>query len=85
MYNVKFCKSCPSDTCHDICEDMEIIHKCSIPRTIRRENKNSESFYKVLNVNDVFNVFYTRNDLTYMINGGNTAHGNKKKSHPTHR
>jgi len=33
-------------------------------------------FYKVYSINDLFAIFRQKPDATYILNGGNTAHGN---------
>lgn len=33
-------------------------------------------FYKVYTIDDLFAIFQRNPDATYMLNGGNTAHGN---------
>jgi len=34
------------------------------------------TFYKVYSINDLFAIFRQKPDATYILNGGNTAHGN---------
>jgi len=36
-------------------------------------------FYKVYSIEDLFAIFQQKPNATYILNGGNTAHGNNKQ------
>lgn len=64
--------------CNGTCNDLEIIYKSSVPRTIEMELKDNVKFHKVLAIDHVFDIFQKHSDATYIINGGNTAHGTEE-------
>lgn len=37
-------------------------------------------FYKVTSINELFLIFTENKNLSYILNGGNTAHGKKKNN-----
>lgn len=75
MYKIKSCKSCPKQFCKGGCKDMEIVYKSSIPRPLAIEMHDSTKFYKILDIANLFTVFEKHPNASYVINGGNTAHG----------
>lgn len=80
LYNVrKSCANCTKKTCKGACQDIEIIYKSSIPRSLELELHDSTKFHKVLDIESIFSVFEKHPNATYVINGGNTAHGDYKE------
>ncbi|XP_008216630.2 xanthine dehydrogenase [Nasonia vitripennis] len=76
LHNVrKSCTNCPKKTCKGTCQDLEIIYKSSIPRSLELELHDSVKFHKVLDIEGIFAVFEKHPNSTYVMNGGNTAHG----------
>lgn len=61
--------------CHGGCDDPELICESSIPRVIEMDLKDSMKFHKVLKIDHIFEIFQKHPDASYIINGGNTAHG----------
>lgn len=54
---------------------MEIVYKSNIPRSFKLKLNESIQFYKVLQVKEIFEIFENNLQATFMIHGGNTAHG----------
>ncbi|XP_058788820.1 xanthine dehydrogenase/oxidase-like [Phymastichus coffea] len=75
LYEIQACKNCPKKMCNNTCNDLKIVYESSIPRTIYVEFKDSVQFHKVLTIDHVFEIFRKIPDASYIINGGNTAHG----------
>ncbi|KAJ8676452.1 hypothetical protein QAD02_012239 [Eretmocerus hayati] len=73
-YQIKSCKSCPKKTCNGTCQDVEVVYKSSIPRPLDVILKDFR-FYKVLKVDEIFGVLVKHSESSYVLNGGNTAHG----------
>ncbi|XP_014224706.2 xanthine dehydrogenase/oxidase-like isoform X1 [Trichogramma pretiosum] len=75
MYKVHSCGSCSKKLCKGNCKNIEIVHKSSFARTLKLTLNESRVFHKVLEVNEIFNIFEEHPNASYIINGGNTAHG----------
>lgn len=73
MYKIK---TCPKDgmPCTQKCADKEL--KAGSRLDIKLEDAE---FYKVYLIEDLFAIFRQKPKATYMLHGGNTAHGNRRK------
>ncbi|XP_014217161.1 xanthine dehydrogenase-like [Copidosoma floridanum] len=74
-YSIQSCRNCPKNACSGTCKEMEIIHESSMPRSLQLDLEDSLKFYKVLTVDDIFDIFRKHPSSSYVINGGNTARG----------
>ncbi|KAJ8687934.1 hypothetical protein QAD02_023729 [Eretmocerus hayati] len=74
-YDIKSCEDCTRKMCIGTCKSMEVIHKSSVARPLELHLKSSQNFYKVMKVQDIFDLFSRYSQDTYQINGGNTGHG----------
>lgn len=67
-------KDCPKYVmpCKDSCSDKQFPHE-NTPLDIKLADAE---FYKVYSIDDLFALFRQKPNATYILNGGNTAHGN---------
>ena len=76
MYSIKACRKCPRTKCTGFCNDMVIIEDVNEPKELHLQLKNTD-YYKILNIESIFKIFENNVDKSYILYGGNTAHGNK--------
>lgn len=71
LYKIKACSKY-GFACTDSCCDKQLFDRNT---TLDIKLADSE-FYKVYSINDLFEIFRQKRNCTYILNGGNTAHGN---------
>lgn len=74
-------KTCPKSglLCkHNCCKKLKSPNKS--PNNVKLDIKLEDAeFYKVYSIEDLFAVFQQKPKATYILNGGNTAHGNYRE------
>lgn len=71
-------KICPKSglLCKDSC-CVKLKHPNKSSKNVKLDIKLKDAeFYKVYSVEDLFAIFQQKPKATYILNGGNTAHGN---------
>ncbi|KAL6263816.1 hypothetical protein P5V15_003899 [Pogonomyrmex californicus] len=70
LYEIKACVK-KGETYSGSCVDSQLFNK----NTTLNIKLGDEEFYKIYSVHDLFEIFRRKPHATYILNGGNTAHG----------